>query len=115
MDDFPYRREFEVRLLSLENEMDLRFEHTDRALLLSKSELERRLEGMNEFRQQLDRQAGTFIARPELCAEIEKIELKIAPLIKACNQGEGSRRWTDYFAMALISALIVGLFRLLIP
>ena len=43
--------------------MDLRFAKVDQDRIEAKVEMERRLEGMNELRAQLDRQAGTFVTR----------------------------------------------------
>jgi hypothetical protein len=41
---------------------------------LAYNELQKRLEGMNEFREQLKDQAATFISRAELEAKLEGIE-----------------------------------------
>ena len=113
--DCPVRREYEAKFEAINRLIDIRVEYNEQALKVARCELERRLEGMNEFRQQLDRQAGTFISRPELMVEIEKLELKMSPLIRACAQNEGSRKWTDYLVMAIISGFVVWLSRLLLP
>ena len=104
----------ETELKSLCAKMDLRFDALDKALATAKSEMERRLEGMNEFRRQLDGQANTFATKTELRAEVEKLDLKITPILQCLATSEGSRRWTDYLIMAGISATIVLLSRLII-
>src|ERR1017187_6179996 len=38
-------------------------ESTDRALLLAKEEIDRRLYGMNEMREQINRERGSFVTR----------------------------------------------------
>ena len=109
----PFRREFESKFAAINRLIDIRADYNDQALKVARNELERRLEGMNEFREQLNRQAGTFISKSELNAEVEKLELKISPLSCAVATNEGSRKWTDYIIMIIISACIVLLSRLL--
>lgn len=64
------QREFEIRFEAHQREHDLHqtfheTEHhtTETALVNADRSLERRLEGMNEFRAQLERQAGAFLTR----------------------------------------------------
>jgi hypothetical protein len=60
--------------------VDLRFEEQDKALHLSRNEMNRRLEGMNEIRSQLDRQAATFLTREAFEANDEKLLARIMSL-----------------------------------
>jgi len=43
-----------------------KLEEQERSLTLARQSLEKRLEGMNEFRAQLQKQEGTFVTRKEL-------------------------------------------------
>lgn len=91
--------------------MDILFAAQDKALAAAKVEMERRLDGMNEFREQLNSQANTFATKVELRNEIDKTVLKLDPLLRLLAVQEGSRKWTDYLAMAGISGAIVLLLR----
>ena len=93
--------------------LDLRFDASDRAIESAKQDMERRLESMNEFRAQLSSQANTFISRTELRLEMEKIITRILLLEKSMNFREGSRHWSDYIIMALVSGAIVLLAKML--
>ena len=97
----------EKELDALCKRMDLRFGAYEKALVMAKDEMDRRLEGMNEFRAQLNAQTHTFATKAELCYEVEKIDLRIAPLTKIVAVHEGETRWTDYLTMAGISGLVV--------
>ena len=113
MEDCPFRREFEAKFDAINRLIDIRTDYNEQALKVARCELERRLEGMNEFRQQLEKQAATFASKSELKVEVEKLELKIVPLTFTQAQNTGSRKWTDYIIMVIISACIVLLSRLL--
>jgi hypothetical protein len=45
--------------------INLKTESIERATNIAKAEVDRRLEGMNEFREQLKEQTGTFITKEE--------------------------------------------------
>ena len=62
-------------------------------------ELERRLEGMNEFRAQLNLQAQTFVTQAELCATEERLngELKLL------------RNTTDWIIRIFILGILVAI------
>jgi hypothetical protein len=92
--------------------MNLRFESNEKQIELAKEEMERRLEGMNEFRAQLSSQAGTFLSRTEAQLQIEKVITRIVVLEKSVNFREGSRHWSEYLIMALISGVVVVLARM---
>jgi len=95
-----------------EKQVNIQIKAIERSTSLAKLEMDRRLEGMNELRAQLDRQAGTF-------ATIDKVEdlrtyvmNKIDTLRDISSIRTGSGKWTDYLIMALISAIIFGAFTL---
>ena len=65
------------KISALEKEMHARLAELDRATSLASDALEERLEGMNEFRAQLDKQAGTFVSDADLKAMRILLEAKI--------------------------------------
>ena len=56
------------RVLALEKEVELRAQQQREALHTATIAMEKRLDGMNEFRDTLRDQAGTFVTRTELLA-----------------------------------------------
>ncbi|MBV6343791.1 hypothetical protein, partial [Candidatus Magnetobacterium casense] len=90
MTDCPHHSGIETALKAICQKMDIRFDAQDKALEKATQEMDRRLEGMNEFRRQLDMQAGTFATRTELKAEADKLELRLAPLLRMGAIREGS-------------------------
>jgi hypothetical protein len=57
--------------VSLVKYIDMRFDAVDQAVKIYNSEMNRRLEGMNEIRSQLDRQAAGFITRESVESMLE--------------------------------------------
>ena len=64
----------------LENKVDIRTELNALALEKATLRLDDRLEGMNEFREQLNKQAGTFATKESLEALRESLDLKFDEL-----------------------------------
>jgi len=103
-----------------EKQIAMRFDSIDKALIISKREMERRLEGMNEFRAQLERQSRQFLSRTDLDYAASKLENRlnsndnaIKDLKQEIDRQMGSRRWSDYLimiALSLIVALITKYF-----
>ena len=60
--------------VSLKQYFDLCLKDQSKAIDLARDGMEKRLEGMNEFREQLNRQAASFVTRQELDAKLESIE-----------------------------------------
>jgi len=58
----------DIQIARLEERFSAEREAKERAY----TEMQRRLEGMNEFREQLHRQAETFITKADLCASEER-------------------------------------------
>ncbi len=82
---------------------NIKFDALYEAIKMAKSEMDRRLEGMNEFRNQLSQQATTFISKREVELILDKFEgrLRIIEDIKSVR--EGSSRWSDYIITVLIA------------
>ena len=95
-----------------------KFESMERSVNVARVEMDRRLEGMNEFRAQLDKQVVTFPTRTELVSEIGKLQVQIHSNVLALDdiketiaRQTGARKWSDYVAMALVSGAIFALMR----
>ena len=77
------------------NERDLRyqqrFQASEDALKEARGALEKRLEGMNEFRSQLSDQAATFVPRREAEQAAGANSEKIAALTTRFDQQQGAR------------------------
>ena len=78
-DKYISDRETLERLVRLETKVHMKFESLEQALMLArqtvksdrderKIELDRRLEGMNQFQKRMDKLEGTFATRSELAA-----------------------------------------------
>ena len=104
-----------------EKMVNMRFVESEKAILEARKEMDRRLEGMNEFRSQLERQANTFIARAEWESKHEIVNTKIYENYKAIEglrrdmaQRVGAKQWTDYIITIGVSSLIYFLFHYLL-
>ena len=83
-------REFvKCEITHLEQKMNITNSKNDEALRSAKDEMNRRLEGMNEFRNQLEKQAGTFISRDEYTAAEKLVNAKIDSISKMVYIGVG--------------------------
>jgi hypothetical protein len=58
--------ELTERLARLETKVCLKFDEMDKALVLSREIMERRLAGMNEFQKRMDRLEGSFATRDNM-------------------------------------------------
>ena len=88
--------------------VDARFNAQQLALDLAKSEMERRLEAMNEFRKQLDKQADTFMSteRYELCHGRLVDQINVLEKAQAAAEARGKVYAT---IVAAIISIIVGI------
>ena len=71
---------------------------------LAKVDMERRLEGMNEFRSQLERQAGTFLTRDRFDVEHKILADKMSDITQWKSGQEGKQGRANIIS---IIALIV--------
>ena len=77
-----------------------------KALDLARKELDRRLEGMNEFREQLRMQASTFVTRDTSEVHYKSIENRLRILENNKNNLEG-RMWIIPAIIVLIQLAIL--------
>ena len=80
---------FDTKFAELEKQLALRDRLTEKALVKADETLNLRLEGMNEFRAELTKQAQTFVKENEFRLHIEKLETKIGILTKIVYIGIG--------------------------
>jgi len=98
-----------------------KFEMVEKSVNLANIEMNRRLESMNEFRSQLDKQARNFMPRPEYEAKHLVLENKYGENSKAIEQLRmdtsrrlGSKQWVDYIVTVCVSTIIYVLLHLVI-
>jgi len=92
---------------SLKELMEVRFSALDNTTALIRSDLERRLEGMNHIRRELESQSRAFMPRKEIELVQAAMQEKIARLQTNQSFAGGQRRWSDYIIIVLIGAVIM--------
>jgi len=94
---------------------NIKFEALHGATTMAKAEMDRRLEGMNEFREQLTRQTAEFAGKKEVDLMFEKIDVKLDHLEAMAHQRTGGKQWSDHILQVLIAigqiAVIAWLFK----
>lgn len=85
---------FEVKFIALREFFDYKFEAIYRANDVAYESMEKRLEGMNEFRDTLKDQASRFITRDEVDAIRKSIDadLRVLREYKAMVEGKASQQ-----------------------
>ena len=86
----------------LEKNLLLQLTANERALLVAKSDMERRLEGMNEFRAQLTTQANSFISRIHYDVEYKSLLSEITFLREWKSRCEGATSWSNIIAFVAV-------------
>ena len=91
--------------VSLKEYTEARLRAVEKATDLAANTLEKRLEGMNEFRQALKSQSSTFVTRTEVDVQIAKIHDDIRTLreSKARLEGKASQL---YVTVTLVIAIL---------
>jgi hypothetical protein len=87
----------------------------EKALNLARENLENRLEGMNEFRVQLEKQASKFITREEHEVLIRKYDEEIKSLNRAKDilEGKASQLSVSIAQGIAVISLIIGMVTLI--
>jgi hypothetical protein len=103
-------RLIEVKAEWLEKLIVSKAEAAERALELAKENLSIRLEGMNQFRAQLDKQAATFITR----AEHNVVEREIQSLRESRAElaGKADQKTVNTALILSVCSLIIGILAL---
>jgi len=109
-------RYIEKRINHLKELFGSELRSIDRATDIARVGMEKRLEGMNEFRQQLNDQAKEFITRPELNAIRKEIEADIRILreSKATLEGKADQKAVNIAMAISLIGLIIGVIAIII-
>ena len=102
--------------VSLRTYFDSKFEALDRANIVAYASMEKRLEGMNEFRDTLRDQAARFITRTELDTVKERIDADIRVLreYKSLLEGKASQTSVNFAMIMSAMSLLVGIASIII-
>jgi len=105
---------------ALEREIELRFNSLEKNMASTRKDLDVRLQSMNEFRAQLDRQSNTFVARAEIDMAHHRLDEKIQGinenyrrLANKSSEQTGSAKWSDYIITAIIAGIVAALVSLI--
>lgn len=102
--------------VTLRHYVEQRFEQHQRALDLATQAMEKRLDGMNEFRQSLRDQSVLFLTRAEYDGKHEALRARIAALERYDERTQGSVAAYRFLIVLLgvpgIAALAIALFNL---
>ena len=103
-----------ARLESACNKMDLQFRQMEKSIDVAKLEMDRRLEAMNEFREQLTRQATQFAERKTVDLSLDRIgdrikviENSVSELKNNLSQRAGALKWINHIITVLIGLAVV--------
>jgi hypothetical protein len=74
----------------------------EKAVMEARRDLERRLNDMNEFRAQLEKQAITFVEKPYYDLQHNVLEKQIEVLVAESNVQKGRHSWNSILAIAAV-------------
>ena len=80
----------------------VQMESMEKAIMEARSDLERRLAGMNEFRAQLEKQAKSFMSKDYYELQHNVLEDKIEVLVAESNVAKGRHSWNSILAVAAV-------------
>lgn len=92
--------------ISWKEYVDVRFNEQEKALVVATKELNRRLEGMNEIRSQLDRQASTFLTRDSFDSSHAVILEKLSTIEKSLSAEVARSKAFSIIVSASVSAAV---------
>lgn len=108
-------KHIEEPTVSLRDYFDSKITSLDKATSVASSNMERRLEGMNEFRAQLKDQAALFFTRAEHQAYLEKVDADIRVLreSKATLEVKASQKAVTFSTIVALIGVILAIASLL--
>jgi len=111
-----FREYYEKRLDEIEKRFALQLSASERALILSSSALEKRLEGMNEFRTQIKDERASFLPRSEYIIQHDKLadDVKDLQLSKAELAGKASQSSVNIAQVISIIAIAASFISLIL-
>ena len=95
--------------VSLREHIESRLSSLEKATEVAKREMDRRLDGMNEFREQLRKQEGTFITKEFFDSKHDSIQIQVDELRLARAAVDAKASQTSVYiayALAVISLLL---------
>jgi ATP-dependent Zn protease len=103
------RREFEARIAELDRRYTLRFDLSERAITVALDAMNRRLDGMNEFRNTLRDQSNSFVSRPEWETREHALEEQVKQLELERENAVGRSQQTLLLMGVFFTILQIGL------
>lgn len=103
-------------IITLKEYFDIRYQAMERAVDKASASMEKRLEGMNEFRSQLKEQASRFITREEMQATFKSMSEDIKSLNQSRAVLEGKASQNSVVGAFIFSAigLLMGIIGIVI-
>jgi len=101
-DQYDQRISIEKHLLRI---VEVRFCELNKRIELSRVAMEKRLDSMNEFRAQLNDQAGKFITRTEMELKLEVLEKDVRALMSYRDEMKGKASQSAVTVSLVISVL----------
>jgi hypothetical protein len=111
LNDISLKEYFETRLRDLEKATTIVASNLEKSTAIAASAMERRLEGMNEFRNQLKDQTSTFVVRSEYNSTLSRLneDIRVLRESKATMDGKASQMSTNISTIIAIIGLIISL------
>jgi hypothetical protein len=103
------KEHFDEQIKALYNHIDLKIIAIEKSTTLAKESMERRLEGMNEFRDSLKDQSEKFVSASEYNIKISRIEEDIRLLRESKATLEGKASTTQVYIAYIIAAISIGI------
>ena len=104
----------EERIKAERDRDDIRFQMIEESIRVARGELERRLESMNELREQLNSQAKTFETKAESRLIHDAFEDRISKLERTTWARQGEYRWSNHIVTVIIGAIVIFVVRWLV-
>ena len=104
-----------IRFTHIEKLLCLKVDAAEKAVLLAREDMNRRLEGMNEFRTQLEKQASTFVDKNYYDVEHRVLREELNRLREWKSVQDGKSSWTSLAALgSLIVAVVAVILHLVV-
>jgi hypothetical protein len=102
--------------VSIKEHLESRIQAVEKAAIQTASTLEKRLEGMNEFRAQLSHQAGTFLTREAYQIAHEQLQKQVDELrmSRAMLEGKASQNAVMFSIALAVAGLLLGVIMLIL-
>ena len=114
--DITLKKYVDVRFDALDKKYESKLQDADKALILSRNVIEKRLEMLNEFRESLNDQITNYVPRSEYILQHERVieDIKVLRESKANLEGKASMSavYLSYLLAAL--ALLLAILRFFI-